>query len=181
MINKYSKYINLFLIKTLICIFLFLCFLICNKSIKNFKYNIYENIYNSNFSFAKTNKIIENYFGELFPISKVDEIQVFSESLIYKSKDKYKDGVLLKVDNNYIVPAINSGIVIYIGKKEEYGMTIIIEDEDEIDYWYSNINIGNIKMYEYISKGDFLGEVIGNNLIMKIEKKGKILDYNQYV
>lgn len=173
--------INKYLIKTLICILLFLLFLICNKSIKNFKYTVYENIYNSNFSFARTNKLIEKYFGEIFPINKVSEIQVFNESLIYKSKDKYKDGVLLKVDNNYIVPSIASGIVIYIGEKEDYGMTIIIEDENEIDYWYSNINILNIKLYEYINKGDFLGEVIDNNLIMKFQKKGKTLDYNKYV
>ena len=180
MVNK-NNIIDNFLLKTLLCIFLFLIFLIGNKTIKNFKKVIYDNVYNSNFSFAKINNWYETNFGSIFPIKRTIEVQVFSESLIYSSKEKYKDGVLLKVDNDYLVPSITNGIVIFVGEKEHYGKTIIIEDENEIDTWYSNINSLSIGLYDYVNKGDYLGEVIDGNLIMLFQKKGKFLDYNKYV
>lgn len=176
-----NKFINKLLIKIFVCCILFLIFLIFNKKIDSFHELIYNNIYNSNISFAKINKIYESYFGSILPVRNQNDVQVFNESLIYKSKEKYLDGALLNVENNYIVPSISNGIVIFIGEKDKYGKTIIIQDEEGIDIWYSNINIGNINMYDYISKGDFLGEVIDNKLIMIFEKKGKILDYNKYI
>ena len=36
-------------------------------------------------------------------------------------------------------------------------------------------------MYDYINKGDYLGEVTDGKLILLFQKKGKILDYNNYV
>ena len=185
MVKKKKKYkndlISKILLKTIICIILFLIFLICNKKIKNFNKIIYDNVYSSNISFAKINSWYESKFGSIFPFNRVNEVQVFNESINYNSKKEYKNGVLLSVNDNYIVPSISSGIVIFIGEKEEYGKTIIIEDENEIDYWYSNINIGNINMYDYINKGDYLGEVIDGELIMLFQRKGNFLDYNNYI
>ena len=181
MMKKTSNYIELLLIKTLICILLFLIFLICNKKIKDFDKYIYNNVYNSNISFAKINNWYERYFGSIFPVKKIEEVQVFNEYLVYKSKEKYKDGVLLKVDSNYFIPAISNGIVIFIGEKDGYGKTVIVEDENGIDVWYSNIKILNINMYDYIDKGDYIGEAYDGNLYMLFQRKGKILDYNKYV
>lgn len=183
--GKKEKSVNLFIkkffIKIMICLLLFLVFLIGNKKIDNFNSLIYENIYSKSISFAKFNSWYEKHFGSLFPIKSVDDVKVFSENLVYKSKEDYKDGVLLNVSDNYLVPSINNGIVVFIGDKQEYGRTIIIEDEEGMDIWYSNINILNINMYDYIKKGEYLGEVIDNKLIMMFQKNGKKEDYNKYI
>ena len=176
-----NKIIYKIVIKSLICILLFIFYLILNKTNLKFKDLIYQKVYNSNISFAKINYWYESHFGSLFPIKTVDDIQVFNESIVYSSKERYLKGVLLKVNNNYIVPSINDGIIIYIGEKEQYGKTIIIEDKDGLDTWYSNINIGNINIYDYVNKGDYLGEVIDGKLIMVFQKNGKYEDYEKYI
>ena len=40
---------------------------------------------------------------------------VFKDTLSYKSKINYLDGVELTVDNKYLVPVIKSGLVVFIG------------------------------------------------------------------
>ena len=68
---------------------LFLLFLICLKKIDNFKEIFYENVYSKSFSFAKFNKWYETNFGNIFPIKKIEDVQVFNESLTYTEKSKY--------------------------------------------------------------------------------------------
>ncbi len=176
-----SNYLNNILKKVLLSIILFLVFLISTKNNEKFKNIIYENVYQNNISFAKFNSWYKKYLGDLFPLDKVDDVLVFNESLTYSKKEKYLDGVLLTVDNNYIVPSLTGGIVVYIGEKENYGNTIIIEDENNVSYWYSNVNVLNINIYDYVKKGDYLGEVKDNKLIMVFQKKGKIEDYQKYI
>ena len=179
--KKENNKIKIFLIKVMVCIMLFLLFLICNKKINNFDSIIYENVYSKNFSFAKFNSWYEKTFGNIFPIKKIEDIQVFNESFVYKSKKEYLDGVELEVDNNYLVPSIKNGIVVFIGEKENYGYTIILEDEDGLDIWYSNVKVMNLKMYDYVNKGDYIGEVKNNKLIMVFKKDGKKDDYQKYI
>ena len=80
-----------------------------------------------------------------------------------------------------MVPTLESGIVVFIGEKEGYGSTVIIEQVDGIDVWYSNIKANNIKMYDYIEKGSLIGEVKGKKLYMVFQKDGAFLDYKKYI
>ena len=141
---------------------------IFSKLDKGFKTKFYDYVYNNNFSFAKVNKWYKDNFGELFPLENflVEDTLVFSEKLTYESSNIYKDGVSLKVSDNYLVPVLESGIVIFVGEKESYGNTVIVQQENGIDVWYSNINYSNINMYDYVEKSSFIGEVKDNNLIL---------------
>ena len=174
-----KKHISKFLI---ICI-LFLLFLIFSKLDKGFKTKFYDYVYNNNFSFAKVNKWYKDNFGELFPLENflVEDTLVFSEKLTYESSNIYKDGVSLKVSDNYLVSVLESGIVIFVGEKEGYGNTVIVQQENGIDVWYSNINYSNINMYDYVEKSSFIGEVKDNNLILIFQKDGEYLDYKDYI
>ena len=42
-----------------------------------------------------------------------------------------------------------NGIVIFIGEKEGYGNTVVVEQVDGIDVYYSNVSVSNIKLYDY--------------------------------
>ena len=178
-----KKSIKNFISRCLIVIILFLLTLILIKDNVSLKNYIIKYVYEDNFEFTKLRSIYEKYFGKILSVDKIaptDE-KVFNEKISYNKSNVYKDGVVLSVDENYMVPTIESGIVVFIGEKEGYGNTVIIEQVNGIDVWYSNINTTNIKMYDYIEKGKLLGEVKGKKLYMVFSKDGKYLNYKDYI
>ena len=172
--------INL-LSKTLITVVLMLLALIFIKASKSFKTGFYKQVYGTNFSFSKINNLYNKYIGKLDIVDKVATTEaVFNEKLVYKKKEKYKDGVKLLVGSNYLVPIQESGIVVFIGKKEDYGNVVIIQRLDGVDQWYGNISNTDLKLYDYVKKGELLGEV-DNTLYLVYRKNGKSLNYEEYI
>ena len=80
-----------------------------------------------------------------------------------------------------MVPIIESGVVVFIGEKENYGNTVIIEQVDGVETIYGNVNINTIKIYDYVEKGELLGEVNGNKLYLSFQKDGEYLDYKENI
>ena len=113
-------------------------------------------------------------------MDKKDVVSVFNEKINYKEKYDYNDGVKLVVDNNYLVPVFESGIVVYKGEKDNYGYTVIVQQVDGVDVWYSNIS-SDIDLYDYVEKGSLLGEVKDNNLYLYFYKNGEFIDYKTYI
>ena len=99
---------------------------------------------------------------------------------IYNKKVKYEDGVLLEVDTNYLVPALKEGMIVFIGDKENYGKTIIVEDLDGVYNWYGNIDNSSLKLYDYVEKGSLIGEA-SLKLYLVFSKGDKFLDYEEYI
>ena len=178
-----KKGIRSFINRWLIVIIIFLSCLILIKSNNSFKNNLIKYVYEDSFKFTKLKAIYEKYFGKILSIDKVapKEEAVFNEKLEYSKANVYNDGAVLTVSDNYMVPTLESGIVVFIGEKEGYGSTVIIEQVDGIDVWYSNIKANNIKMYDYIEKGSLIGEVKGKKLYMVFQKDGAFLDYKKYI
>lgn len=173
---KIPKFIN----KFLLIVTMFLITIISLKSNQQIRTSFYENIYNTNISFASINSLYQKYFGSPIPNIFNNTKTVFNEELKYTSKNDYLDGVELKVEGNYLVPALDNGIVIFIGEKEGYNNTIIIECENGIELWYGNIQNENVKMYDYISKGTLLGEA-NNSLYLVFMMRGEVVDYEAYI
>lgn len=179
---KYSKvvnYINKFLFTVLITIIV----LIVLKANSGLKTSFYKHVYEENISFAEVNKVYKKYFGSQIPFSdliKNNTKTVFNEKLKYNSKIKYKEGVELAVDANYIVPAIEEGMVVFVGVKEDYGKTVIVSGTNGVDIWYSNIN-GNVKLYDYIEKNSIIGESIDSKIYLLFKKDSEILNYEDYI
>lgn len=168
--------------KLLLVIIIFLLGLIFTKNNPFLKDKINTKLYESNLPFMKTKQVYEKYFGKLLSVNKiVKEESVFSEKLSFSKIEKYHDGVKLKVTDNYMVPIIESGVVVFIGNKDNYGNTIIVEQVNGIDVFYSNIKTNNIKLYDYVEKGELLGEVNDNKLYLVFEKDGKYLDYKEFI
>ncbi len=178
--NNSKKIITRFINKLLISIIILLSCLIVNKKNPTFMNKVKKYIFEENINFTKFKKAYNKYFGKYIGEENSVE-EVFTEKLEYKSKSLYKDGVKLEVNDGYLIPSLESGIVTYMGEKEEYGYTIIIEQVNGINVWYSNINPKDIKMYDYIKKGDLIGESKGKELFLLFEEKGKFLDYKKYI
>lgn len=167
--------------KLLVSIVITLIILILIKSSDNFKNLFYKNVYSNNISFTSFKNIYNKYIGKIDLFDKVVKTEtVFKENLEYKNKEKYLDGVKLSVDYNYLVPSNESGIVVFIGNKEGYGNTIIMQRIDGIDEWYGNVDNVNVKLYDYVKKGELLGEA--NNILYLVYKKdGNVLNYEDYI
>ena len=181
--NSISKIFKRFLSKLMITIIIFLLGMIIVKENPKFKTIIRKNVYEASFKFNKTKKAYEKYFGNILSIDKISPTtkEVFAEKLHYSDSSTYKDGVKLKVSKNYMVPTLESGVVVFIGDKKDYGKTIVIEQTNGISTWYGNINTNNIKLYDYIEKGTLLGESINSKLYLVFQKEGKFLDYKKYI
>lgn len=176
--NKIIRYINKFLILILISVSL-LC-LSKNEKINTF---IKDNVFSKNILFSKINAWYNKTFGNIYPIENINpEIkEVFNETLSYSSKESYKEGVKLKVANNYVMPVLESGIVVFKGNKDNYGYTTIIQQIDGVDIWYVGIDTSNLKLYDYVEKGSILGESSSDTIYLYYQKDGKFIDYKKYI
>ena len=178
---KKSNIGTIFFIKLLISIVITLIILIIIKSSSNFKNDFYNKVFNTNISFTKLKSIYNKYLGDFDILDKViKEETVFNEKLTYDSSENYLDGVKLSVGVNYLVPINESGIVVYIGEKENYGNAVIVQRIDGIDEWYGNIENVNVSLYDYVSKGDLLGNV-NEYLYLVYKKNGIVLNYEEYL
>lgn len=178
--SKVKKFLLKLSKQVLVCVILLLVGLIVLKYDKQNSNKIHKFLYENNISFASINKAYQKYFGSIFPKNKNTQ-KVFDEKLEYNEANIYKDGVALTTKDNYLVPIIESGIVIFVGEKENYGNTIIIQGEDKKNIWYGNLTNINVNLYDYVTKGEFLGEASNNTLYLVYEQDGKYLNYKDYL
>lgn len=169
-----------------LCFSLILLFttLIILKAQPDLKEIFYNEVYEKNISFATINAWYEKYAGKSLPFDnlfKTETKQVFNESLEYSDTSKYIDGVKLTVSNNYLVPSLESGLVIFVGEKELYGNTIIVQQANGVDVWYGGMDSVSIKLYDYVDKGEFIGEVSENYFYLVFKKDGEVLNYQDYI
>ncbi len=180
--NKSQSKIMRFINKCLSAILIGVIALIVMEYSPKFKTFMNEEVLGKNISFGFIGKIYNKFFGKVLPTSSNDNVvKVFNEKIDYSNKEKYLDGYKLTVTNNYLVPVINSGIVVFIGEKEGYGRVITIEGEDGVTLTYGNIINTDIKLYDYVTKGSFLGEVNENTLYIIALKSGEYQDFETYI
>lgn len=182
--NKIDVRGNNYVFKLLcfVCVFVLLC-IICKGSVK-FKNLVYDNVYNNSFSFVGIKELYNKYLGGIIPLSnfiKDDNTEmVFNESLSSSSFSKYLDGAKADVGDNHLVSVLDSGMVIFVGEKEGYGNVVIVETLSGVDIWYGNISNSYVKLYDYIEKGSYVGEVSGEFYLVFC-KNGKFLDYDTFI
>ena len=178
--KKHNRFIT-FINKCLSAILIGLIALIVMEYSPKFKTFMQEEVLGKNISFGFLGKIYNQYFGEVLPTNTENVVKVFNEQLSYNKIDNYLDGANLTVDKNYLVPAINSGVVVFIGNKDNLGKVIIIEQTDKTTITYGNILNTSLKLYDYVEKGEFIGEVMDTNLYLSILKDNEYLDITTYL
>ncbi|UYZ20920.1 M23 family metallopeptidase [Mesobacillus jeotgali] len=55
------------------------------------------------------------------------------------------------------VEAMDEGLVHFVGMKEGFGKTVIVQHADKSETWYGNLDKIDVSLYEYISKGAKVG------------------------
>lgn len=178
-----GSFIKVFVSKVLVCILLLITGLIILKYDKNNSQKLYKFIYETNFSFASVNNFFKTNFGDVLPFQNITDdktTSVFNEDLVYNNLSIYKNGIALTVSENYLVPNIYDGIVIFIGEKEDFNNTIIIQTSEGVNVWYGNITGSNVNLYDSVKKSEILGMTSSDILYLGFEKDGEFVDYQNY-
>ena len=161
-------------------IFLLASIILINRSDK-VKAFYQENIYTNSWSFTKFNSLYNKYFGSLVKDYQVpDTSSVFNETLSYSHIEDYLNGSILSVSNNYMVPVIESGIIVYLGDKDALKNTCIVQGVDGVDIWYSNIDISKLTLMDYVNKGEFLSTTLSDRLYLTLERGNEYIKYEDY-
>ena len=179
---KRTKYINNLFSRVLISIILFLGSIIFIKSSDDNLLMYKDYVFERSFKFAPLNKLYKKYLGSILPFEKVaneESSPVFNESFSYKESSKNLDGTKFIVSDKYLMPALQSGIVVFLGDKEGYGKTVIIQGTDGVDIWYTNVN-SSLQLYDYVEKNTLVGECLSNELTLVLQKDNKFLDFSAY-
>lgn len=139
-------------------------------------------LFENSLKFTKINNWYQERVGKLIPDVKTEDTLVFnSNDIKLHSYTKHHDGVKIMLSKNSPISSLNGGIVIFIGNKDNYGNTIIIQGNDGIDYWYGSITNSNINLYDYIEKNTLIGETNEDYLYLILQKDGKYLNYEEYI
>lgn len=161
-------------------IFLLVSIILINKSTQVKEFYL-DNIYTNSWSFTKFNSLYNKYFGSLVKDYQVpDTSSVFNETLSYSHIEDYLNGSILSVSSNYLVPVIESGIIVYLGDKDALKNTCIVQGVDGVDIWYSNIDISKLTLMDYVNKGEFLSTTLSDRLYLTLERGNEYIKYEDY-
>lgn len=178
-----SKFLFTILIKSLIVVLLFLSSMIFIRQNDKNKKIFKEKVYNNSLSFAKIYNLYSKYLGDALPFKdtiKDDTKKVSNEKITYSSIKKEGDDYLLAVPSNYTLQSIKSGIVIEVKKDDKYKNIVKIQDKSGVNITYKNLNEVEVKLYDYVEKGEILGSA-SDKLYINFEKDGKYLSYEKYL
>lgn len=178
-----SKFLFTILIKSLIVVLLFLSSMIFIRQNDKNKKIFKEKVYNNSLSFAKIYNLYSKYLGDALPFKdtiKDDTKKVSNEKITYSSIKKEGDDYLLAVPSNYTLQSIKSGIVIEVKKDDKYKNIVKIQDKSGVNITYKNLNEVEVKLYDYVEKGEILGST-SDKLYINFEKEGKYLSYEKYL
>jgi len=180
-LNPKLKYVKNLISRTLVAvIFVLASIIFTNISDKNkelYKSYVLEN----SLEFTKINNWYQKFLGSVDITKKgSNSTSTVFNNIKYSNIEKYKDSTKMTVGLNEAINVITSGIIVFIGEKEDLGNTIIVQGNDGVDIWYSNITDTDLKVYDYIEKGSILGTSNSDYIYVTIYKDGAILGYEEY-
>ena len=128
-----------------------------------------KNVMEKEFQFATVASWYEDKFGKplaLLP-SKIEGEPIstephFATPVAGKVLEQFSGdgrGIILETGTGAEVEAMSGGVVIFAGKKEDIGNTVIIEHPDQSESWYGNLDVISVKPREQVVIGKVLGTV----------------------
>jgi len=180
--DKKIKYLKNLITRILLSVILVISICIFFKLDSNNISLIDKYIFNDSLEFTKINNWYQKNVGNILPQTNENASLVFSNTDLTKNKYvPYKDGVKFEVDKGSPISLISGGIVVFIGEKEGYGNTLILQGNDGLDYWYGGITSVNVNLYDYLEKDTLIGESMDNYLYLILQKDGNFLSYEEYL
>lgn len=97
------------------------------------------------------------------------------------------EGVVLESEMNLKTGAIQDGVVIFAGTKENIGNTVVVQHRDGSESWYGELEEISVEIYDSVSKGEKLGMVSSTHdsskgrMFFAIKKNDAFIDPNQVI
>lgn len=172
---------NTWLTKLLISIIILLLCMIVTNFNDSLKENFKNAVLEDNISFVKFNQFYEKYMKRSKEDIDDNDLKVSNDiGINNNNKTEYNGSYKFEVGPEYPIPILSSGIIVYIGDKDEYNNTIIVQGNDGVDIWYSNVLISNYSLYDYVKKNEILGSSKTEEVIITLMKDGKKISYDEY-
>lgn len=172
--SRFSTILNKILISI---IFLLVCLITTNFS-ENFRSKFKEEVLENTISFTKFNRFYEKFMTK--KDKEEDELVSSDVGIDSTSYEEYNGSYKFKVGVEAPVDIIASGIIVYIGDKDGYDNTVIVQGNDGVDIWYSNVYVTDYSLYDYVKRGKILGSSINEEIIVTFMKDGKKISYEEY-
>lgn len=175
-----SKYIaNLFTRTLLSVILVLLCAIFTNLSDANLL-TFKDYFFHDTLAFTKINNLYAKYFGNIIPEKVNNSMPVSITDKNYSTIEKEGDSFLVSLNSN-TYNFLESGVVVFLGEKEGFGKTMIIQGIDGVDIWYSNLSNYNVTMYDYVEKNSLVGEFSDQKAILTFMENGEYISYEKYI
>lgn len=153
-----------FFINTIVCVLILISVVYITsqpegefESAKNFLSVTFK----ENFQFYKISETIEKNYGTISAFLPIEFKKNDDESATVSGKilppHREVDGGFIVGTENGVVSALEDGVVTFVGKKESDGVDIEVELGDGSSVSYSQLESANVRTYQHVQKGDFLG------------------------
>lgn len=178
--NKKIKYLKFLITRVLLSIILVISVSIYIKLDQENVVLVEKYFFEENLQFTKINNWYKENLGEIIPdVNKNSELVFSSSEIKNREYIEYENGVKINLGSKSPISVLNGGIVVFIGEKDNYGNTIIVQANDGIDYWYGGITNVSINLYDYIEKDTLIGESINDYIYLVLQKDGKYIKYEE--
>ena len=177
--NKFAecKWLTKLLLSIIIVL---ICLIVTNFSVE-IKNSFKNYVLEQNLNFGSINKLYDKYVdGGIENSGETIEVVNESDNTFSNIKSNGDGTYSLSIERENGVLALNAGLIVFIGDKDNLSNTVIIQGNDGIDIWYSNVSVTEYSLYDYVSKGDILGLSLNDNIILTIMKDGNKLTYEEY-
>lgn len=151
------------------------CLIACNFS-NELRDSFKKEVLEDNMKFNEFNKLYKKF------MSGTGESQVVSNNVVDTDSMEEVDGrYKFNYGIDYQVEVLKPGIIVYVGDKDDLGNTVIVQGNDGVDIWYSNVILKEYSLYDYVSCGDILG--ISNDIYVTVSiyEDGELLKYEEYI
>ena len=99
--------------------------------------------------------------GEAEDINKVSSPEggyaLPASARILEDFNKNGQGITIETNKDAVVEAMSEGLVIFAGKKGDFGKTVIIQHPDKSESWYGNLSDIQASLYKYVEPGSKIG------------------------
>ncbi len=171
----FKKEVFLFKVLASACLVLILAIIFRSPSDKAEMIQAYvKQTMDKEFQFAAVSDWYENQFGKplvLLPkknaekenkqeLSPGNQYALPASGKILEDFGDNGQRIMIETSKGAGVEAMDEGLVHFVGMKEGFGKTVIVQHADKSETWYGNLDAIEVNLYEYISKGTKVGTAL---------------------
>lgn len=172
---RYSKKDNSWISKMLLSIIIVLSCLIVTNFDSELRSLFTKNVFEENMNFIYFKNLYNRFVGG----EEIDDTLVVSLTNLL-DYEEVEGSYKIEVSEGEGIEVLAPGIIVYNGEKDNLSNTVIVQGNDGVDIWYSNVSLNEYSLYDYVSKGDILGSSITDNYLITIVRDGEKLKYEEY-